>query len=112
VLHLLAIASLLLSAADHWTTYLCLRSPVEGWLVSEANPISGWLFETLGLVPGLMVDSAVTVIAVVFLVTTRMLPRIVKGAFFVFVIGWTAYAVANNLEAIRSLGLSPFGALA
>jgi uncharacterized protein YacL len=112
VLNLLAIASLLLSAADHWTTYLCLRTPVEGWLVSEANPISEWLFQTLGLVPGLMIDSVVTVIAVVFLVTTSLLPRVVKTVFFVFVIGWTAYAVMNNLEAIRSLGLSPLGALA
>lgn len=109
MLHLLAIAALLLSAADHWTTYLCLRTPVEGWLVSEANPIADWLFENLGLVPGLMVDSAVTVVAVAFLVTTPLLPRPVKGIFFVFVIGWTAYAVANNLEAIRSLGLSPLG---
>jgi len=112
VLHLLAIAALLLSAADHWTTYLCLRSPVEGWLVSEANPIAQWLFDTLGLVPGLMVDSAVTVVAVAFLVTTPLLPRVVKGVFFAFVIGWTAYAVMNNLEAIRSLGLSPLGSLA
>jgi hypothetical protein len=112
VLHLLAISSLLLSAADHWTTYLCLRRPVEGWLVSEANPIAEWLFQTLGLVPGLMVDSAVTVIAIVFLVTTPLLPRLAKSVFFVFVIGWTAYAVMNNLEAITALGLSPLGALA
>jgi len=56
----LAIATLALSAADHWTTYLCLRSPVLGWQVTEANPISQWLFEAIGLVPGLLLDSAVT----------------------------------------------------
>ena len=109
MLHLLALAALLLSAADHWTTYLCLRRPVDGWLVSEANPISDWLFTELGLVPGLLVDSAVTLVAVAFLVTTPLLPRTVKGVFFVFVIGWTAYAVVNNLEAIEALGLSPLG---
>jgi hypothetical protein len=112
VLYLLAISSLLLSAADHWTTYLCLRRPVEGWLVSEANPISDWLFQTLGLVPGLVIDSMVTVLAVAFLVTTPLLPRLAKTLFFIFVIGWTAYAVVNNLEAITALGLSPLGALA
>ena len=41
---------LLASAADHWTTYLCLRAPVSGWVVTEANPITAWMFQQFGLV--------------------------------------------------------------
>ena len=37
--------TLLLTGADHWTTYLCLRLPVEGWEVIEANPLADWLFQ-------------------------------------------------------------------
>lgn len=108
-MHLLAFATLILSAADHWTTYLCLRSPVSGWHVTEANPISDWLFGWVGLVPGLLVDSAITLFAVAFLLTTRRLPEPLKGAFFAVVIASTGYAVINNLRAIDALGISPMG---
>lgn len=102
--------TLLLTAADHWTTYVCLRSPVDGWNVAEANPIADWLFRSVGLVPGLMLDSAVTLLAVAFLLATERFPRPVKTAFFAIVSVWTAHAVINNLVAIRDLGLalSPF----
>jgi len=105
----LAIATLALSAADHWTTYVCLRHPVSGWLVTEANPISDWLFQSMGLVPGLLVDSCVTVAAVAFLLTTRRVPNIVKKGFFGVVVVSTGYAVFNNYRAIEALGLSPLG---
>ncbi len=105
----LAVLTLILSAADHWTTYLCLRSPVSGWQVTEANPISDWFFTQMGLVPGLLLDSAITVIAVVFLAATTRLPDIAKGTFLSLVIASTAYAVLNNLQAISVLGLSPLG---
>lgn len=105
----LAILTLMLSAADHWTTYLCLRQPVAGWQVTEANPIADWLFSSIGLVPGLLVDSLVTLAAVAFLLTTRQIPSLAKGVFFVVVIAWTGFAVANNLQAIEALGLSPLG---
>ena len=49
MLHLLVALTLLLTAADHWTTYLCLRAPVAGWQVIEANPIADWLFQNLGI---------------------------------------------------------------
>ncbi len=110
MLHLLAALTLLLSAADHWTTYLCLRSPVSGFDVTEANPFSAWLFQSVGLVEGLMIDSLLTVAALAFLLTTRRMPRAAKVAFLVAVIGWTGFAVANNLNAIYLLGLSPLGA--
>ncbi|MDH3519910.1 MAG: hypothetical protein OEM49_05575 [Myxococcales bacterium] len=109
-MRILAILTLILSAADHWTTYLCLSQPVDGWLVSEANPLADWLFSSYGLIEGLLIDSAVTVLAVGFLLTTRQLPELAKGLFFALVIAWTGFAVLNNLQAIQALGLSPLGA--
>jgi hypothetical protein len=109
LLHILALLTLLLTAADHWTTYLCLRGPVAGFQVSEANPIADWVFRSLGLGPGILLDSAVTVAAMAFLVTTALIPRTAKGIFLVVVITWTGYAVVNNLQAIYVMGLSPLG---
>ena len=106
----LAGLTLLLAAADHWTTYVCLRSPVEGWIVTELNPIADWLFTSVGLVPGLVLDSVITIGAVAFLLSTRRLPEAAKSVFFAGMCVWTAYAVFNNLSAIGALGLSPFGA--
>ena len=102
--------TLLLTAADHWTTYVCLRAPVEGWVVNEANPIAQWLFARLGLVPGLAFDSAITLLAIGFLYSTQRFPRPLKAAFLAVVAAWTAHAVVNNVFAIRELGLalSPF----
>jgi hypothetical protein len=106
----LGLLTVLISAADHWTTYVCLRSPVPGWQVAEANPVADWLFQTLGLVPGLLVDSAVTLVAVAFLLSTTLLPRGLRAGFLAFVSLWTAVAVAHNVQALRVLGLSPLGA--
>ncbi len=106
---LLALVVLLVSGADHWTTYLCLRDPVVGWTVTEANPISAWLFENVGLSSGLWLDTVATVAGMLFLIRTRMVPEEVKLLFLAVVIGSTAYAVDNNLDAIFQLGLSPFG---
>ena len=110
-MRLLALLTLLVSAADHWTTYLCLRHPVPGWSVSEGNPLADWLFANAGLVPGLMIDSAVTVGGVVFLVATKNVPAVAKALFFTLVIAWTTLAVLNNLQAIDALGLSALGGL-
>jgi len=109
MLQLLAFLTVLLSAADHWTTYLCLRAPLEGWEVSEANPIADWLFVSLGLVPGLLIDSFVTLGAVAFLLGTERLSKLPKLCFFGFISAWTGYAVLNNLQAISSMGLSLLG---
>ena len=105
----LAILTLLLSAADHWTTYLCLRSPVDGWQIDEANPLADWLFQSVGLAQGLVIDSVVTLFAVGFLLTTRQIPEVAKGFFFAMVIAWTGFAVFNNWQALQALGLSPLG---
>ena len=109
-MRILAILTLLVSAMDHWTTYICLRSPVEGWSVTEANPIADALFQHYGLVQGLVIDSVVTLLAVGFLLTTRWLSPLAKRLFFATVIAWTGFAVVNNLHAIEMMGLWPLGA--
>jgi hypothetical protein len=109
MLHILVVLTLLLTAADHWTTYLCLRAPVPGWQVAEANPIADWLFQSIGLVPGILLDSAITLAAIAFLLTTALVPRAAKGGFFLAVVAWTGWAVFNNVQAILSMGLSPLG---
>ena len=110
MLRFLVVLTLLLTAADHWTTYLCLRAPIPGWHVTEANPIADWLFTSVGLVPGIMVDSLVTILALGLLVGTALIPRPAKALFFCLIIAWTGYAVVNNFQAIHTMGLSPLGA--
>lgn len=109
MLRLLAGLTLFLTGADHWTTYLCLRMPVKGWEVIEANPLADWLFDVMGLVPGLAVDSAITLGAVAFLIATPRFGIRMKAGLLVFIACTTGYAVINNLNAMRDLGLSPFG---
>jgi len=109
MLHILVALTLLLTAADHWTTYLCLRAPVSGWQVTEANPIADWLFQGMGLVPGILLDSVVTLAAIAFLLSTALIPRAVKSGFFLAVIFWTGWAVINNVNAILLMGISPLG---
>ncbi|MCP3985168.1 MAG: hypothetical protein GY723_12320 [bacterium] len=103
----LTLLVLLVSAADHWTTFICLRNPLEG--VSEANPLSRWLFAGIGLEPGLWLDSLVTVVGMTFLVKTRLVPEELKLLFLSVVLFGTGYAVHNNLGAIQQLGLSVLG---
>jgi hypothetical protein len=105
----MALLTLLLSVADHWTTYLCLRTPLAGWEVTEANPIADWLFGSVGLVPGLLVDSALTLGAIGFLLITRRVSSSVKFCFFGLIVTWTGFAVINNLQAISTIGLSLLG---
>jgi hypothetical protein len=105
----MALLTLLLSVADHWTTYLCLRTPLAGWEVTEANPIADWLFGSVGLVPGLLVDSVLTLGAVFFLLTTRRVSKLAKLCFFGLIAAWTGFAVINNLQAISTIGLSLAG---
>ncbi len=107
MLTLLAIATLVLTVLDHWTTYLCLRAPVEGWTVTEANPRADWLFGHAGLVQGLLIDSAITFAAVVFLMVTRRLPDTAKAVGLALIVCSTGYAVVNNMMALDALGLSP-----
>jgi hypothetical protein len=83
--------------------------PVRGWEVIEANPLAGWLFEATGLVPGLAIDTTITLLAVGFLVTTHRFAEGVKLGLLAFIATTTGYAVVNNLTAMQDLGLSPLG---
>lgn len=106
----LAVVALLVSLADHWTTWLCLRAPVPGWRAAEANPLAAWLFARMGLVEGLLLDSVVTALALLFLVRTRSVPEPAKLVLFGAVIVGTGIVVVHNLEAAHLLGVVPFGA--
>jgi hypothetical protein len=98
-----------LTSADHWTTYLCLREPVAGWAVREANPIAEVLFQATGLVPGLLIDSVATLVALTFIYRTQQFTPRVKAGVLGLLALTTSYAVVNNLIALTHLGLSPFG---
>ena len=104
-------AIVLLTAADHLTTWLCLREPVSGFVVTEANPAAAWLFGQTGLVQGLVLDSLLTFAALLFLASTRRFSPQLKTALLCFVALATSYAVTNNLIAIAALGIGPFGAV-
>lgn len=110
MLHLLAVLALLVSLADHWTTYLCLRAHVAGWEVTEANPLADWLFTRFGLAEGLVIDTLVTALVLAFLVRTPRIARPLKLGALGVLIATTAWAVSNNLQAVQQLGLSLTGA--
>jgi hypothetical protein len=105
MLRILVPATILLTGADHWTTYLCLRAPIEGWTVSEANPFADWLFEHAGLVGGLAIDSAITLGAIAFVAMTEPLARWLKATLLALS---TGFAVVSNLDAITRMGLAPW----
>jgi hypothetical protein len=112
MLRLLTLTTILLTGVDHWTTYLCLRQPIDGWIVTEANPIADLLFESAGLAAGLAIDSMITLSAVFFLVTTRLFHRHAKIGFLAVISVSTGYAVLNNLDAIVRMGLVPWSGVA
>jgi len=107
----LAVLALLFALLDHWTTWVCLRAPVQGWQVTEGNPLAAWLFGRVGLVEGLWLDSVVTAIAVFLLARTRRIGRPLKLALLGVLVCTSAFAVANNLEVIRSIGVSTAGVI-
>jgi len=109
LLGLLAGLIVALTAADHWSTYVCLTEVVPGWQASEANPLAAWLFGAFGLVPGLAIDTAVTLTAVGMLLRTRLVPARAKGACLLLLVVTTGFAVINNVDALATLGITPFG---
>jgi hypothetical protein len=112
MLRIFAITTILLTCADHWTTYVCLHAPVDGWSVAEANPVARWLFGWAGLGKGLMIDSIVTLAAVLFLSTSEIFGRSVKISLLAIITMSTGYAVINNLAAISRMGLAPWSGVA
>jgi hypothetical protein len=111
MLRLVAVLALLFALLDHWTTWLCLRAPIPGWEVREANPLAAWLFGRVGLSEGLWIDSVVTLGAVLLVARTQKVSRPVKLGLLGLLIVTSAFAVANNFGVIRRLGLSATGSL-
>ena len=111
MLRVFVVTTILLTCADHWTTYLCLSAPVDGWNVVEANPVAEWLFQKAGLSAGLLIDSAITFGAVAFLATTPVFGRPLKTSLLAVITIFTGYAVVNNLDAISRMGLAPWSGL-
>jgi hypothetical protein len=94
-----------MNLADNATTYLCLRAPVDGYEVVEANPAAAWLFDRIGLVPGLVFEMAVTTVAIAFLVATERISPRTKLALLIVLAALPAWAAVNNWFVIRATNL-------
>jgi hypothetical protein len=103
----LLVLGFLLSAADHWTTWLCLRQPTPGFAVRETNPVAAWLFRQCGLGAGLAIDSAVTLAALGFLASTGSLSRRGRALALTGFAVLAGAALVTNLVALSHLGLLP-----
>lgn len=108
MVRLLVLTTVALTCADHWTTWLCLHTPIEGWDVVEANPVAGWLFDRAGLGPGLVIDTLITLAAVAYLSLNATLAHGVKVALLTVITLTTGYAVLCNLGAITQMGIAPW----
>lgn len=96
----------LLNLADNTTTFLCLRAPVPGFEVMEANPAAAWLFDAVGLLPGLALEMALTTVAIAFLVATTRIPPRAKLALLLVLAALPAWAAVNNLLVMRATDLA------
>jgi hypothetical protein len=96
----------LLNAADNTTTFLCLRAPIPGFELAEANPAAAWLFDFVGLVPGLVFEMVVTTAAVWFLVQTTHVPHRVKLLILAVLAALPLWAALNNAFVIHATGVS------
>lgn len=100
---LLGVLVLVFNLADNATTFVCLRQPVPGFEVFEANPLAAWLFDKVGLVEGLVFEMLITTAAVTFLVwTTRLSGRLRLGILAILV-ALPAWAAANNMLVMRAI---------
>lgn len=102
----LGLLVLLFNVVDNATTFLCLRSPVPGYEVIEANPLARWLFDSMGLIPGLVFEMAITTGAVGFLVLSPRIPAGWRFGLLVVLAVLPAYASFNNLQIMQLLGVA------
>ena len=93
----------LFNLLDNATTFLCLRGPVPGFTVIEANPIARWMFDSVGLVPGLVLEMALTTAAVAFLVLSPRISNPIRFALLSLLVVLPAYAATNNYLIMRAL---------
>ena len=102
---LLGLLVVLFNLMDNTTTFLCLRAPVPGFEVIEANPFARWLFDSLGLVEGLLLETVITAGAVCFLVVSQRIPTQVRFSLLLLLAILPAWATVNNLSVMREIGL-------
>lgn len=101
----LGVLVVLLNLADNTTTFLCLRAPVPGYEMAEANPAAAWLFDTVGLLPGLVLEMGLTTAAIVFLVYTTHVPPRLKFWLLVILAALPLWAAINNAFVIHATNL-------
>lgn len=97
--------AVLLNLADNATTFLCLRAPVPGFEVTEANPVAAWLFAAIGLEEGLVLEMVISALAIAFLVATKRVPPRIKLALLVVLSLLPGWAALNNLEVIQAIDI-------
>jgi hypothetical protein len=96
---------MVVTLGDAYTTWACLHEPVPGWDVVEANPASAWLFGFVGLVPGLVVDGIVTVLAVGWIGRTKKVTPKFKTICLLLAIAVSGWAVYNNYQGMIEMRL-------
>ena len=106
--YVLAVLAVCLNGLDNLTTYLCLSTDVDGFQVYEANPLAAWSFDRVGLESGLVVEMLMSIGAIAFLVATPLFPPRVKLGLLMVLVALPGWAVANNLQVMRDIGLSLF----
>ncbi len=99
----LAALAFLFNAADNLTTYLCLRAPIEGFEIYEANPLAAWGFQTVGLEAGLWIETVLCAGAILFLVHSPLFGFRSRMALLAVLAALPAGAAANNLLVMREL---------
>ena len=97
--------AVVLNLLDNTTTFLCLRAPVPGFEIFEANPMARWMFEAVGLLEGLLLETVITTAAVAFLVLTTRIPRRIRIALLAVLAVLPAWAVANNMQVMHEIGV-------
>jgi len=91
---------------DNFTTFACLRAPVAGFEITEANPVAHWLFSWIGLAEGLILEMLITMGAVAFLMFTRRLPNSTRLLLLGILAVLPAIAAVNNLDVMYAIGIS------
>ncbi len=101
----LGLAVVVFNLLDNLTTFLCLRSAVDGFEVIEANPFARWVFDGVGLVPGLAFETVITTATVAFLVFTQHLSPGLRYAVLAILTALPAWASVNNVLVMRAIGI-------
>ena len=103
----LAVLAFLFNAADNVTTYICLRTRVDGFEIYEANPLAAWGFDLIGLGTGLWIETILCAAAIAFLVYSPLFGLRVRLMLLAVLAALPAGAALNNMLVMRELQI-PF----